>query len=212
MEFISSLIPLFIIISIVFSIVNKAKQAQTKKPGTKPTSVQSASAQSRGQSLQEMIRQQIDEQRNAASSTGVPPAPKPKPEPRPVPEPVFDRTATTIPQTRYSEGDPLKRSTLEGTSMEMKRHSHDAHPGGSYNEGDPLKRYSMESSPILDYEDKFDLDVAAIASRRGKNIAKKKSKKEIAGNPVNLRFDGKGIVQGIIMSEILSKRGGKAIR
>jgi hypothetical protein len=158
-----------------------------------------------------MIRQQIEEQRNAASPTGVPP--QAKPEPARAQENVFDRTATTIPKTRYNEGDALNRRTLEGTSLEMKRHSHDAHPGGSYNEGDPLDRYSMKSSPILEYEDKFDLDVAISASRRGKSTAKKKSRGVGACGPTRLRFDNNGIVNGIIMSEILTKRGGKrAIR
>ena len=206
MEFISGLIPLFIIISIIVSIVSKAKQAQSKTPVKRPTQTPGAGSQSRGLSLQEMIRQQIEEQRNAASPTGVPPAPKP--EPSPAQKPAFDRTLTSIPKTRYSEGDTLNRSTLEGTPVEMQRHSHNAHPGGSYNEGDALDRYSLEGS-LLDYEDKFDLDVAASASRRGKSTAKKKSPSGKSGGVSKLKFDGNGIVSGIIMSEILTRRGGK---
>ena len=207
MEFISSLIPLFVIISIVISIVSKAKQAQNKTSVKKPTQAQSAGSQSRGLSLQEMIRQQIEEQRNAASPTGIPPAAA-KPEPKRAPEPVFDRTLTSIPKMRYNEGDTLNRSTLEGTPVEMQRHSHNAHPGGSYNEGDPLDRYSLESSPILDYEDKFDLDVAASASRRGKSTAKKKPQNTKSG-PVKLKFDQNGIVNGIIMSRYSLKEAAK---
>ena len=79
MEIISSLIPLFIIISIIFSIVSKAKQSQNKSVKKGPAA---QNTQTRSSSLQEIIRRQIEEQRNAAS--GIPPqsaVPPPKPEP-----------------------------------------------------------------------------------------------------------------------------------
>ena len=210
MEIISSLIPLFIIISIVFSIVNKAKQAQNKS-ANKGSAAQNT--QTRSSSLQEIIRRQIEEQRNAVS--GTPPqsaAQPPKPEPVDFSDGKYAKPNAPT-EKRYREGEALNRKTLEGTPVEMQRHSHDAHIGGSYNEGDALNRSTLEGSPIFEYEDKFDLDEEVKVSRRGKRAPSKKKSTGSRYKLESLKFDTNGIVNGIIMSEILSKRGGRrAIR
>jgi hypothetical protein len=205
MEFISSLIPLLIVVSIVVSIVSKAKQAQNKQAAKNTAAKGSAT---RSPSLQEIIRQQIEEQRKAASSSFAQPAAQQPPKPQQVDFAggKFDKL-TSMEQQRYKEGDAIYRSTLEGISSEMKRHSHDAHEGGSYNEGDPLNRQTLEGFPLSDYEDSFDLDVAIQASRKGKSTSKNQTATK--SRAVSLKINSSSIVNGIIMSEILNKRGGK---
>ena len=205
MEIISSLIPLFIIISIVFSIVSKAKQAQSKSARKGPVT----HTQAKSSSLQEIIRRQIEEQRNAVS--GTPPKSAVQP---PKPEQVdFSAGKYARPNapadSRYSEGDTLNRKTLEGAPVEMQRHSHDAHIGISYNEGDALNRSTLEGSPVLEYEDKFSLDETAKVSRTAKKATKAKKQALLNSGTVAFRIDQKSIVNGIIMSEILTKRGGR---
>lgn len=201
MGIISSLIPILVIISIIFSIVSKAKQAQNKSSKTGPAA---KNTQVKSSSLQEIIRRQIEEQRTAVSGISSQSAAQSKPVQAGFPgreNPPADR--------RYSEGDAINRQTLEGTPVEMQRHSHNAHIGGSYNEGDALDRYSLEGSPIFEYEDKFSLDERAKVTKRGKKAPKSKKQAGSKNRFKKLEITQDSVVNGIIMSEILGSRGGR---
>ena len=206
MEIISSLIPLFIIISIVFSIINKAKQAQNKSSNTRPSA---GNTQSKNLSLQDIIRQQIQEQKNAVlGNTPQNTVQPPKPVQVVLPEVKYAKP-NPIEKQKYREGDALKRGTLEGVPTEMQRHAHKVHIGGSYNEGDPLDRGTFKDSPLTEYEDKFDLDEISKASRKTKKATRAKRQALVQSGTVEFKIDKKSVVNGIIMSEILNKRGGR---
>ncbi len=223
MEIISRLIPLFVIISIIFSIINKAKQTQNKSSNA---SSSAGSSPKKSLSLQEIIRQQIEEQRNAmvgVKNQSVSPTPKPQPEPQKMGEgnitnlnSLENRPTEMQPHSHdahlnkpYNEGEKLNRQTLEGVPTEMQRHAHKAHIGISYNEGDALDRYSLEGSPITEYEDKFDLDEVSKVSRADKKSTKPKKQALSRGEFRSLKINRVSVVNGIIMSEILNKRGGR---
>ena len=222
-DFLSGLIPLFFIVSIIFSIINKAKKSQSN---TSKTHSVSSTNKSAGQSLQDIIRQQIEEQKQAAMGMKAKPQnvqSVPKPEPVSFSEGNYVNRASlenkpTEMQRHshnvhiggsYNEGDALNRTTLEGELTEMQRHAHKVHPGGSYNEGDALNRYSLEGIPVEEYEDKFDLDEVSRVSKSAKKGTKMSRQALSKSGTLEFKLDRKTVVNGIIMSEILNKRGGR---
>lgn len=211
MENISSLIPLFVIISIVFSIISKAKQNQKKSSNT---SSSAGGSQKRSLSLQEIIRRQIEEQKKAMNTSFGQQSAKPEPtaysssqENTPTEMQSSSRDAHL--NKHYNEGDALNRGSLEGVPTEMQRHSHNAHPGGSYNEGDALKRSSLEGKPILENKDDIDAFEATKVSRIKRKTTKPKRNSLSKSSTIAFKLNRNSIINGIIMSEILTKRGGK---
>ncbi len=196
MDIFENLIPLLIIVSIVFSIIGKAKKVQGKSSNNSSATA-SSSSQNKVQSLQDIIRQQIEEQKNAV-----------KPVPPKTTHPAFQHKSPKQPNqppkpTTFGEGQIREFSSLENTPVEMQRHSHNAHGGRpSYNEGDPLNRKSLEGQPNI-------LDVASLVTRRGKKATKNNKQALSKSGNINFKINTESVVNGIIMSEILNKRGGR---
>jgi len=220
MEFISSLIPLFVILSIIISIVNKAKK--TKGNTSNTATARSANTSQKYQSLKEAIMQQIQAQKNAAN-----PQPS-KPQPQQMSQPRFGEgnytnlnslENTPVEQQKhahnahlnksYNEGESLNRKTLENVPTEMQRHAHKDHVGGSYNEGDALNRGSLEGVPLAIDMDSFDDQEVLSAKKIAKRINKPKRSLNATGEFRALKMNRNSIVNGIIMSEILNSRGGR---
>lgn len=229
MEIISSLIPLFVVISIIFSIINKAKKAQEKN--AKKQSGNKITSSKKYQPLLEVIRQQMEEQKQTMKTPFTPPITQQKATPQMqqtrynegnvANSRSLEGTPTEMQRHAhnahiggsYNEGDALNRRTLENKPVEMQRHSHNAHVGGSYNEGDSLNRDTLEGTLIFDNMENYDSNEIAYAEKSQRKTKKPKKILQSTGEFRELKLNRNSIVNGIIMSEILNKRGGKrAIR
>lgn len=198
--FFSAIIPLLIAISVVSSIVSNIKKNQQKSNKGHKEAPKSQ------QSLRELMREQVLQQGGILKDqfNNIVNLEEPK-------------------NTRYREGDKLNRKTLEGTPVEHQRHSHNAHIGGSYNEGDKLNRDTLEGITLeggFSYgEDDMSLDALdvdnsdVLSVQRAKKSARKPRKSlQYSGGGSHfreLKMNRDSIVTGVIMSEILEKRGGR---
>ncbi|MCK5128231.1 MAG: hypothetical protein KAQ68_00150 [Clostridiales bacterium] len=213
----SNLVPLLVVISIVFSLVNKAKKAKEKAAKKQGTVNHSKTASP--SSLKDFILKQIEEQKASMRAQSAP-VTKPKDTKAWVygegktlegsPTEMQRHAHNAHLGGSYNEGDALNRKTLEGTPTEMQKHAH----GGRFNEGDSLNRKTLEGvrvegmSSYKVFEDNYDKEVFKI-SKVEKRIRKPKTRTHTGGEYKALKLNRESIVNGIIMSEVLNKRGGR---
>ena len=216
--FFSNIIPLLIIISIIFSIVNKSKKASQKSAESQATNSSAKPA-----SIREIILQQIEAQKVAMQS-------QTKAEQKPVvptaPTPVYgegkslEGTPTEMQRhshnahinESYNEGDALNRTTLENVPTEMQKYTNAGRVGGSYNEGDVLNRKTLEGvglEGLASHNTFNDLSVELDVGKVEKRIRRPKVNRLSGGDYKALKLNRDSIVNGIIMTEVLNKRGGR---
>jgi hypothetical protein len=193
--FFSSIIPILVIISIIAKIIDSAKKNQQK------SDKETKQLNNQPQSLQSLIREQVSHHKDVLL------------------EQFNSITNVDNQSVRYKEGDKLNRNTLEGTPVENRRYTDSAHIGGRYNEGDKLDRNTLEGITLegnLAYGEgsmslaTLDLDNKEVLSaKRIKKAKVSKPKKYVGLSYEGLKFDRNNIVNGIIMAEVLTKRGGR---
>jgi hypothetical protein len=186
--FFSSIIPIIVLISIIAKIIDATKKNQQKSDkGIKQSN-------NRQQSLQSLIRDQVTQHKDSLLDQ-------------------FNNIANfDNDNTRYKEGDKLNRNTLEGTPVEHQSHERN---GKSYNEGDKLHRDTLEGITLEDIEDSMSLDALNLDDSDVLKVSKirksktNKPKKHVGASYRGLKLNQENIVNGIIISEVLVKRGGR---
>ncbi len=213
-DFFSNIIPIIILISVIASIVNKSKKAKEKQTKSQQGNAKSPT------SIREIILQQIEQQKKAIQPQATP-VQKPVEQKKPMYSGGSLEGAPTEMQRHahkghlggaYNEGDALNRSTLENTPTEMQRHTHEGHIGGAYNEGDELNRSTLEgmNQEGLASHDVFDnVDTEPDVSKVHRKVKRPRTGKLSGGYYKALKMNRSSIVNGIIMAEVLNKRGGR---